>query len=405
MRIAYLSKEYPPYGLNFASALFYPQLAVALVDLGHQVHIISQAVNGQYDGVEHGIYIHRTGPTQRVGSPFTRMQYNLAAWLKLREIITKYDLQIVDAPITFGEGFLYSLSKNTPLVLQTFAFSDMFLKTKSYSGTVERFSYILSSFMENISMKRAEMIVANSPQTYRYLLEEKRLSPHKVKLIWESRIDLNKWRFTPSNVRSKFGIPDGVPLILFVGWLQARKGVHILIDAIPKILGKFSESMFLLVGRDTNSAPGGGSCKQYVLERARQFGFLNNVKIVEDFLPDIELIQLYSSCDIFLFPSLSETFGWPTVEAMACGRPVVATETGIAVEFRGVSQTFKLIPPGDSAAIVLAISELLSMPKIKRDSLSASHRQAVEEIFSPQRMIQNYIDVYEEKITEYRDGK
>jgi len=47
MRIVYLSKEYPPYGLNSASALFYPKLATAFAQMGHEVHVICQAPEGK----------------------------------------------------------------------------------------------------------------------------------------------------------------------------------------------------------------------------------------------------------------------------------------------------------------------------------------------------------------------
>lgn len=405
MRIAYLSKEYPPYGLNFASALFYPKLAGALSQRGHEVHIISQAVKGKEEHVEEGIYIHRVGPPPKTGSGVTRMRYNLSAWLKLRELVDKYAIEVVDAPITFGEGFMYSFRKQTPLVLQTFAFSDMFLKTKSYNGASERLSFMLSSYLESISLKRADKIIANSPQTYRYLIEEKKITDERVRLVWESRIDLEKFKFTPSDIRAKLGVPSESPLILYVSWLQARKGVHILCDAVPQVIKHLPQALFVLLGRDTDSAPGGGSFKQYIFNSARRLGFLSNIRIIDDFIPEAELIQLYSACDVFVLPSLSETFGWPLIEAMACGRPVVATATGIAPEFDGISRALVVAPPGEPEALAQAIIKLLSIPKEEREHLAASHRQIVEERFSFQRMVDSILSVYEQAIAEYHRMK
>jgi glycosyltransferase involved in cell wall biosynthesis len=405
MKIAYLSKEYPPYGLNFAGAIFYPKLASGLCQQGHEVHVISQAPRHEDEYMDQGIFIHRIGPPPKSGSALTRMRYNLAAWRKLRQLVGKYAIEIVDAPVTFGEGFMYSLRKHTPLILQTFAFSDMFVRTKSYSGISELFSFKISSCMEDMSLKLADRVVANSPQTYGYLLNEIKIPAQRINLIWESRIDLGRFHFTSSDARTRLEVPVDEPLILYVGWLQARKGVHILCEAIPSVLSHFPGAVFVLLGRDTKSAPGGGSFKQYILEHARRQGFLRHIKIIDEFIPENELIELYSACDLFVLPSLSETFGWPVIEAMACNRPVVATTTGVAPEFANVSQALKVVPPGNAKALVQAIIKILSMSREERGTSASSHRRIVEERFSLPKMVQSYISVYEEVIAEYYGRK
>ncbi len=396
MRIVFLTKSYPPYGINFSEAPFYHKLATALEQLGHEVHVISQAIKGKEEYVEEGIYIHRVGPSPKTGNALTRMTYNLLAWLKLRELHSKYTVDVVHIPVTFGEGFMYSLWKRSPLVIQSHAFSDMFLKTKSYNGLGEHIKLKLSSYLENISLRRADKVIANSPQTYRYLIEEKRLSAKRVKLVWEEIIDLEKFKFTPSGIRAQFGIPADFPLILYVGWLQARKGVHILCEAIPLVVKYFPKALFVLLGRDTTGAPGGGSFKRYIVQRARQLGFSSSIKIIDDFIPEAELIRLYSASDVFVLPSLSETFGWPVIEAMACARPVVTTTTGIAPEFATMSPMFEVVTPGDSIALGQAIVRLLSVPKGEREALATTHRKIVEERFSFSKMVENYAGVYEE---------
>lgn len=398
MKIGYLSKEYPPNGLNFASAIFYPPLAADLSQAGHEVHVICQGDHVSDETGGDGVHVHRVGPAPRSGSPLVRMHYNLSAWRKLRELAGRNGIDVVDAPVTFGEAFLWSLWKRAPLVVQTFAFSDMFLQTGSYGSAAERVSYRVSAWMENISLRRADRIVANSPQTRRYLVEEKGLPADRVSTVWEARIDLERFRFTPSDIRAEMGIPADARLVLYVGWLQARKGTHILSRAIPRVVGQLPGTVFLLLGRDTTSAPDGGSFKEYLLNSARRDGCSANVRIVDSFIPEEKLVQLYSACDVLVLPSLSETFGWPVVEAMACGRPVVATATGIAPELFGTSGAMQVVPPGDSDALAGAMVDLLSLPAKERERLAAGHRRIVKDRFSFPRMVESYASIYESVI-------
>lgn len=401
MNIVFLAKEYPPYGLNFASALFYPRLAQALVERGHRVHVISQAPDGRETFQEdHGVTVHRVGPSPRSGSALRRGLYSFNAWRRLTRLAKSERIDLVEASAFFGEGFFCSLWKPAPLVVQSFAFSDMFLTTGSYGGFAEMVSLRISALLEDVSLRRADKIIANSPATYRYVVERKGISKGRVALIWESRIDLDKYRFTPSDIRTSLGISTEALLVLYVGWLQARKGLHILAQALPQILAHVPSAVFVFLGRDTLTAPGGGSFKRFLLNCALGSGISTNVKIIEDFLPEQDLVRLYSACDVFVLPSLSETFGWPVVEAMACSRPVVATATGIAPEMEGASPVFRVVPPGDAEALADAIISVLAVPKEDRERLAASHRRVVEECFSFERMVEQLLKVYQQVIAE-----
>lgn len=400
MNIAYLAKEYPPYGITSSPAPFYAELAEALVAKGHQVHVVSQAVRGNEDYIDDaGVYIHRVGPRPKHGSALTRFIYNFDAWRKLRELIRQHDIEIVDTQVTFAEGFFASLRKQIPLVLQTHSWSDMFLRTKSYDGPLELLSLKLSAYLENISLRRADRIIANSRESWCYVIDQG-VRRERVILIPLTRMNLHNFRFLPSDIRTRLGIPMDATLILYVGWLQARKGLHILAQALPRVLARCSDAFFVFLGRDTLSAPGGGSFKRFLLSCAHKNGISTNVKIIEDFLPEEDLVRLYSACDVFVLPSLSETFGSPVVEAMACSRPVVATATGIAPELEGASPAYVVVPPGDAEALAQAIVRLLSIPREEREALAAGHRRVVEERFSFERMVDEILRVYAEVIAK-----
>jgi glycosyltransferase involved in cell wall biosynthesis len=79
-------------------------------------------------------------------------------------------------------------------------------------------------------------------------------------------------------------------------------------------------------------------------------------------LSDDELVVLYNVADVFVFPSLSEGFGWPPLEAMACGCPVILSDRGSLGEVGGKACIY--VDPEDHKALASAISEVLSNRKV-----------------------------------------
>jgi glycosyltransferase involved in cell wall biosynthesis len=396
MKIAFIAKEYPPHGnLRVATAIFYPKLARALIERGHEVHVIAQSHNGtrgEYKDRD-GVRVHEVGPAPKLGSPWRRLLFSYNAALEARRLNRRHKVQLVDATVFGAEGFFYAIFKSTPLVLETFAFGDMLLETGTYTSSLERLSWKISVFLEKISLSKADHIIANSPATYKMLKEKKGISGIKTSLIWESRIDFDKFKPTRSDIRKRLGIAEDVPLLLYIGWLQARKGIIYLCEVMPPVVKQFPDAVFLLRGEDTNTAQGGISFKQYILDFTSQHDILNNVKIIEEYLSEEDIVDLYSACDVFLFPSLSETFGWPVVEAMACERPVVVTDTGISSEIK--SEGMIVVPPKDAKALADGLINFLSLPERRREELGKINRSVVEKVFSFSKMVQAYIEVYE----------
>lgn len=401
MKIAFIAKEYPPHGnLRAATAIFYPKLARTLIQHGHEVYVITQSHNGvrrEYVNQD-GVHVHEVGPAPRLGSPWRRILFSFNAALEARHLVKWHRVQLVDATVFGAEGFFYAILKSAPFVLETFAFSEMLLETKTYGSSFERLAWKISTFFEKISLSKADHIIANSPVVYQLLIEKKRLPSEKISLIWESRIDLDKFKPTDSDIRRRLRIAEDAPLLLYVGWLQARKGIHHLCEAMPSVVKEFPNAVFLLKGEDTYTAPAGTSFKQYILGFASRHSIFNNIKVIEQYLPEEDIVALYSACDVFVFPSLSETFGWPVVEAMACERPVVATVTGIAPELAKEAPALLVVPPGNSQALADGIIYFLSMPKEKREVLAKGNRRIVKERFSFENMVESYLKVYQKFI-------
>lgn len=176
--------------------------------------------------------------------------------------------------------------------------------------------------------------------------------------------------------------PNGVPReakpvrLLFVGNLTVRKGA----DLLPLILDRLGTDFVLeytsgLRTRTTNARPA----------HMQPLGRLSSSA----------LLAAYRRCDIFLFPSRLEGFGYPVAEAMACGKPVVATNYSSLPELVDDGAGGYLCPRDDVDAFVERILHLAAHPDL-RARMGAYNRAKVERCFTLRETVENYLQLYRE---------
>jgi phosphatidylinositol alpha-mannosyltransferase len=150
---------------------------------------------------------------------------------------------------------------------------------------------------------------------------------------------------------------DEVPRILFVGrFTEPRKGFKYLLRAIPQVHQQFPEARLVVVGT--------GAPERFAGQMER-YG-VSGVEFV-GFVPRSDLPRYYASCDLFCAPSVArESFGIVLLEAMASGRPVVASAIpGYEAVMRSGHEGL-MVPPKDPQALALAIVRLLSDRELRR---------------------------------------
>ena len=117
--------------------------------------------------------------------------------------------------------------------------------------------------------------------------------------------------------RSKFALPEE-KIVLFVGRLVYEKGVHVLVNAVPKVLEK-ANAKFIIVGN--------GYMKEQLSGLVKSMGLAHKV-LFTGFVDDETLRKLQRCADVSVVPSLFEPFGIVALEAMAARSPVVVSDTG-----------------------------------------------------------------------------
>jgi glycosyltransferase involved in cell wall biosynthesis len=146
---------------------------------------------------------------------------------------------------------------------------------------------------------------------------------------------------------------DDQPLAYYVGRIVYEKGLHILLDAWPRVLAALPSASLVIAGA--------GGYLPSLVQRAQELGIAAQVTFA-GFIPDGERDQLYHAADVAIFPSLYEPFGIVALEAMAAGCPVVVAATGGLAEVVIAHETGLSVQPNDPAALAWGILHTLQHP-------------------------------------------
>jgi len=194
-----------------------------------------------------------------------------------------------------------------------------------------------------------------------------------------------------ADVRQRLEIDND--FILFVGTIEPRKNLQTLLRAFEQISRKSEHRLQLVL------AGGEGWLANGFDRLVRASDFRARIRLT-GYLSDELLRALYSSCKVFVYPSLYEGFGLPPLEAMACGAPVVASR--IAAHEETLRDKARLIEPVDESALAEAIVGLLEDEKA-RDSLAKAGLAHVAS-FSWRRTAEMTWEVYEEVLRDPKRG-
>lgn len=188
----------------------------------------------------------------------------------------------------------------------------------------------------------------------------------------------------PARTRTALGLPPGARPVLCVARLVPVKGQTYLLQAWPSVLKREPRALLLLAGDGLDETP--------LRTRAAALGLAGSVKFL-GFRQDIA--SLIACAEVLVLPSLNEGFGMVLVEAMAMGKPVVASAVGGVPEVVLDGRTGLLVPPANPEALAAAILRLLDDPGAAR-RLGEAGRERARESFSREGSIQAHRDLYGE---------
>jgi glycosyltransferase involved in cell wall biosynthesis len=241
-----------------------------------------------------------------------------------------------------------------------------------------------------IGSRFADRIIANSDATSRAVAGRARCPIATVHNGVDTR------RFHPgvdgSRFRHDLGINDGSPLIAMVGMFAPWKGQDVFLRAAKQVAERCPSARFVLVGDEIYSTNGHGSYAARLHALASELELEPRVLFAgyRDDMP-----QVMASIDLLVHASVqAEPFGRVLIEAMAAGKPVIATRAGGVTEIVVDGETGTLVPPGNAEALAGAMVSAIELSPEGRRRLGRKGRARVEERFSLQRHVDAVTAIY-----------
>ncbi len=326
-----------PYDYSFPGGVInhIAYLAHHFIQLGHKVKIIAPCPRkGTRYFEEEVTAIGKPMPVPFGGS-IARVP--ISPWLPAQagEILTKDDFDILHLHEPFTPMVcLSALLKSNCLNVGTF--HACYSKPRIYWIGKPIFRRWLPRLHGKIAVSKPALDYVS-----RHLPGEYRIIPNGIDIEHFTLDGPKRKEFTDSKVN-----------ILFVGRLERRKGLVHLLNACAKVKRTFPNFRLIVVGP--------GTVLRFKYERSiEDMGLADNV-VFTGFVPSDELPSYYRTADIFCAPATGgESFGIVLLEAMACGKPVVATSIGGYASVLAHREEGLLVPPRDEKSLAHALLSLL----------------------------------------------
>jgi glycogen(starch) synthase len=394
LRVCLLSSAYPPRqmeGVGRHTNL----MAQGLFECGHTVHVITR---GEKDQVSYydGAYVHqlaqRRGRYERyrhLNDLYHSLNHSHAVFEEVKRLQLNDGIQVVDSPVWLIEGLVTATSGVAPVVARLQTARKQIAALQKFRDDDSR----LIGEMEQALIERAAYLVPNSQATVEAAARVygAAMSPNRYTIIPHGIVPVSDEAVQPFDLQH----PPHTFTVLYVGRLEKRKGIADLFAAIPRVLQKIPNVRFIIAGGDNSHADGfinrtGLTYPAYFSSKrpqlAAQVEFTGAVS-------DEDLQRLYQTCDLFVAPSLYESFGLIYLEAMNYAKPVIGCRAGGIPEVVDHGVSGLLVDPESPIALAEAITSLLSAP-VKLRELGLAGRQRLLDRFTHIQMARRFAEVY-----------
>jgi len=286
------------------------------------------------------------------------------------DLVISQDIQLV--------GFLALIVSRTlrkPLMVNVLGPGIFSEYSKSHFGWKIR----IFEQVARLILKRAKVIRTLNPILKDFLLGEFEVSQNKIKIV-SDRVDLKL--FNPIRKQRKKKV------IAFVGRLHPLKGIQYLLKALPTLIKEIPDIKCKIIGE--------GSYKERLEDFVKKLNISDHVEFT-GLLPHNQMPSAYQDIDLLVNPSLAEGQSRAILEAMACGIPVIATNTGgvpsiIKHEVNGI-----LVDPKDSEMIAKWVLQILSNDKLAK--MLGDNARKVAKQYEMQQQLQKYFELFKLALT------
>ena len=281
--------------------------------------------------------------------------------------------------LVFSPHFNNIPLENTPRVLTIHDLS--FVHHPDFFSNRHKFWHYLQDIEKQIS--KAKIILTDSDFTKSDLINTFHVSHEKIKRVYPGLNNKFKRIHPDEQILAKYKIKK--PYLLYLGTLEPRKNVISLVEAfeILKTAKKFKDLNLVIAG-------GRGWLYKEILKKINSSQFKEDI-ILTGSVEEGDKVHIYNGAEVFIYPSFFEGFGFPPLEAQACGVPVVASTRTSLPETLGNSAV--LVDPWRIGDLAHAIEEILINPNWKIYLVSAGFRNSKR--FSWKKTAEEIISIFE----------
>lgn len=374
-------------------------LAYGLAKKGHNIYVISRGKEEILTNVD-GINICYVSPTELDISevefePISkkRLQFSYACYQKLQQLKRSFFIDVLETPIWDTYGLVSSYCETeipmatrlqTPLkmVMDTFQkenSSDLSLLMEYEAAMMDHSDYIIT-------------ISDCVKDTIEELYEMKFRQP----------VRKNYLGIKPNTLATtKREENDGKIVVFFIGRLERRKGIDSIIASIPQLMEDHPNLEFRMAG-DCNIIDDviGDTYKNKLLKENKRAKWLKRVHFLGK-ISDEEKEQEFADCDVFVSPSLYESFGIIFIEAMRYAKPVIGCNVGGMKEVISNGETGLLCEPGSAESFATCLDKLLRDASL-RYTMGQAGLERLKHMFTEETMCERALEIYREMIRAHK---
>lgn len=388
MNICFVESNYPGRSSGGGAGSYVQLIAKELLRRGHKAFVIARYRDSEpFESLDEGVVVIRPkikgwswylGKVPLIGGVLARFFHILEASLAINTAIERLDKKHRLDLVEFSENanFLYAFRRRVPYIVHLHGSNFTF---KKYCREKIFPEDRMQRRLEGIVLKRARFITSPSEFLKNEVIKEFNIPSSKIKVV--------PYPIDERLLESKQHGSGVDKTVFYAGRLEKRKGVHILQEAIPIVLKKFPQAMFMLFGQDSKDITKTGLEKYFY-----RLGCGEKVKVFP-FCPKEELFNYLSKAGICVIPSLWDNSPNTVYEAMAAGKAIVATNVGGISELITNGITGLLIEPNNLYSLSQAIIDLLE-DDVKRRQMGERARKEAIKRFKIENIIEERLKIY-----------
>lgn len=391
MRIMMLSWEYPPKNVGGLSTHVY-YLSHALSSMGNEVHVVTcEEGTAPVEENDKGVFIHRVEPYKLDTEDFSKwvMQLNFAMVEEASRLIRdkgRFDIIHAHDWLTAFCARVLKWSYDIPMVSTIHATE--YGRNNGIKTEMQR--YISST--EWMLARESWKVVICSQYMRRQVADLFSTEWDKLWVIANgvNSIDIDAARDEDLlQFRRKYA-KDDEKIVFFIGRHVFEKGIHLLIDAAPKIVLGYNKIRFIIAGR--------GPMTDELINRVKVMGLSDKFEF-PGYMDDYNKNKLYKVADAAVFPSLYEPFGIVALEAMSAGCPVVAADTGGLSEIIEHEKTGLKCLAGVTQSLEDNVLRILKDDKLS-SLIKENAKTEINEKYNWNKVSNLTVDMYKTVLTE-----